>query len=498
MSTKVRKDNKFESLTTATTLERMNKSSISLATLASRINDVHCDPKLPKYNEIVEAKLQHLTRIAGQLNEDIGQYPNIVFGPGKLVDELNVLIAKKEEALAASKSLQQHSANISLCYDFLHGRCSRGVTCDESHTLEDLENHVMTIVKTMADEQGGTVFTVTTTFGPEAWSSITRALQNREFKSMVIRECDKHALRSISQFIKSHTIPSVRAVDLSHNNIGLTNPKGILKIASALQSNVTLAQLSLGYNHLGAPGALAIAQSLKPRALSDGSLMGGTLVAVNFAGNGIAHNDGAYSYFCDAVAAISGLKKLSLAHNNLGQEGVKKLLTALGTGTAKIEFLDLYATQAGDQGGVALAQYIATDKGSALRFLNLGWNKLTFEGIVPICVALEDHARLEILRIPYNLGFGRKGAIALAEYIKKSQVITLIDLRWTSLGDDGAATVSEAIAHNKSVKSVLLFGNELDARTELLVAEKMKRQGGHPHANLEKGLTPLQCHDEVW
>lgn len=569
-------------------LNSMNMSSLSIATLCGRVGDIPSDPRFPRYGELVEERLEHLRRIAQQLGEDLGDYPNLVFPPGCLAEELAALIKKKEDALAQSKAQLQHADTcVGLCRAYYHGRCNRGVTCSDSHTDADLEAHIRNVIKGLigassSDGASGAdgdsagiraptdsgqrrVFTALHTLGREAWLLVLKVLQEvGGFESIVVRACDASAARALSSCVRSHSIDALRVLDLSRNRLGSSSSRGVLKLAQALAVNQSLECLSMAYNELGAAGCYAVAEAIASNEDS-------RIVAINFGGNGIVHFDGAFSFLCTALAGCVNLKKLGLAHNNLGPEGVRKLLSvlsaahvhpqgasndldavspaSLGDGAAspsptsainsqpstagaartssfcgsgqqqqqqQIECLDLFATQCGDSGVNAVTQFVSKPQAAALRYVNVGWNHISFEGAIPLCGALEALPRLEVLNLAYNHGIGRKGSIAIGELVKKSTTLRQLDLRWTALGDDGAATIAEAMTVGSPLRCVALYGNDLDPRTEAMIVERQRKLDAHQRQQhqplnsssaLSKAKTlvasapvvpPLQAHDLYW
>ncbi|CUG89699.1 leucine-rich repeat protein, putative [Bodo saltans] len=531
-------------------LQSMNTSTLSIATLCGRVGDVPNDPRFPRYGALVEERLDHLKRIADQLGEDLSDYPHLVFRPGGLTEELGVLIRKKEDCLAERKAQnQQENANIKLCKEYYHGRCNRGVTCGDSHTDGHLEAHIRQVVRGLlgvpaeggdgflegaADNKAGhhvmsidrRVFTVLHALGRESWSLIIKVLNEvGGFRSLVVRACDSPAAKALSACLRRNTLDSLRVLDISRNRLGSTSPTGVLKIAAALAVNTTLESLSMAYNDLGAAGCYALVEAISSNSES-------AITALNLAGNGIVPQDGAFGVLCGAIGRCERLKKLSLAHNHIGPEGMKKIFATLGADPTpvsnqkeggstdninnnnnngstlpspashalnssahsmvelpnslqqvhhhhqlqQLECLDLCAAQCGDSGVIALSQFLVKPQAAALRYLHLGWNHVTYEGILPLCVALESVPRLEVLHLSYNLGIGRKGSIGLCEFMKKCNTLRKIDLRWTSLGDDGAATIAEAMTVGTSnLRSVLLYGNELDSRTETMIVERQRK-----------------------
>jgi len=91
--------------------------------------------------------------------------------------------------------------------------------------------------------------------------------------------------------------------------------------------------------------------------------------------------------------------------------------------------------------------------------------------------------QLQCLKLHYNLSLGRKGALAVAQLLKAETALTSVDLRWTSLGDEGLASLQEALMANRNVLEIPVVGNELDQRGQEALALRLKKR-------MERGLPP--------
>jgi hypothetical protein len=84
--------------------------------------------------------------------------------------------------------------------------------------------------------------------------------------------------------------------------------------------------------------------------------------------------------------------------------------------------------------------------------------------------------QLQSLNLHYNLSFGRKGALAIAQLLKAETNLTAVDLRWTSLGDEGLASLQEALMANRHVLELPIGGNDVDARGQEALALRLKKR----------------------
>lgn len=512
-------------------LERLSTSAATASRLEARFSELaqSAEPDSPQaaFSAAVLDRVAHLRSVAQQLSEDVDTYAPVRFAPGQLLDELNLLIAEKERQLLASRSARMNRSNVSLCPLFLRGTCTRGVACASSHTQEALAAWLREWVSgqmfTSAPSAGGggggaslgsssaglgsshsgtsataaavaaaagagsgdgvpggsvsatassapvVALTVAEKFGADAWAALVAIIATEPLGSLVLRHATPSAMRVLVGALHSDALASVRHLDLSKNGLCDAYPRGVLKLARALARSRSLASLQLAHNALGAAGACAIAQAFRPGRCD-------TLVVLDLQCNGIAAADSAFPAFCHAIGACHTVQKLSLARNALGAEGVRQVVEALEESTSLV-CLDLFETGCGDGGAARVASFLRTPGGQRLRLLNLGWNGIGTDGAAALSSALESHTSLETLLLNFNTGIGRKGALALAEALKAPGCpLVTLDLRWASLGDDGIATIAEAVVAGRAIRDVLLGGNDAEPRAEAVIAERLRRR----------------------
>ena len=475
-------------------LEKLTTSGISLLQLEAKFKERIDSPDTPQgaYTASVLDRVAHIRRIAIQLGEDIARYPQLQFPPGKLLEELNYVIAAKEKELLETKKQSKNKESAQVCDQFLYGICSRGVTCSFSHTTDALVSWLEHWLAKQVLEHGDSSLTITESFGPEAWFLLFDLIAKQgSFHSLVLRGSNRDGLKVLIQAIRSNAIPSLQFLDIGKNNLGEIFGRGILKLSKAMGYNSTICGLCIGHNSLGAAGALSLCDSLYR---SQSSLV----QTLNLQSNGISSADPAFNYFCSSLAENVTLRKLSLAANDLGPDGTKKVLDAIES-MESLEFLDLSSTGMGDSGVAHLAKFLAeTDVGERLRLLNVSWNKMSHEGCGALCDAILQHKSIEILRMHYNIGIGRKGAMSISELLRNCTSLSVLDLRWTALGDDGVSTIMEGLGANNTIREIALYGNELSAQAEASFLDRMKKRQLTANPHLPPGVEPLTRGDESW
>ncbi|HET6345044.1 MAG TPA: hypothetical protein VFH51_08930, partial [Myxococcota bacterium] len=152
-----------------------------------------------------------------------------------------------------------------------------------------------------------------------------------------------------------------------------------------------------------AHGAEAVVRVLKEQPLE-------RVTAVSLADKGL--DAAALAPICDALSHAPKLEALSLAHNPLGDEGVR-LLTGL-LGRVPLRMVSLEGVGATAQGAAVLAKAL---RGSKLEGLSLDDNELEDEGATALAKGI-DGMRLRFLSL-CDVGMGARAYEALAPVLGK-------------------------------------------------------------------------------
>ncbi|KAK7139540.1 hypothetical protein R3I93_016620 [Phoxinus phoxinus] len=192
-------------------------------------------------------------------------------------------------------------------------------------------------------------------------------------------------------------------------NCGVTD-KGCAALASALRSNPShLRQLDLTRNKLGTSGVNLLSVGLK-----DPHCKLETLRLINC---GIT--DEGFAALASALRSNpSHLRELDLSLNKLGSSGVNLLSAGLKDPHCKLEILWLINCGITGEGCAALALALRSNP-SHLRELDLSLNKLGTSGVNLLSAGLEDHCKLEILRLN-KCGVTDEGCAALASALRSN------------------------------------------------------------------------------
>ena len=282
---------------------------------------------------------------------------------------------------------------------------------------------------------------------------------------------------------------SVDTLDLSGKNLGVASA---VVIASCISINGALTSVDLRGNKLRDKGWGAIFAAICHNKDSKISAMDASSENISPAG---------VKLIAEALrtSVTGGLTKVSLAKNELGEEGTKAICEALEQNKTLKE-LDISGEKFGKSniGGTAGAKHVAKMVGinGGLTKLSLAHNMLGEEGTKAICEALEQNKTLKELDISgekfgkSNIG-GTAGAKHVAKMVGINGGLTSIDLsrnqlcgilRYVDVGQQGSYTsegitaITNALRVNGGLTVTNLLGNQLDAESAKMLAEVAKQK----------------------
>ena len=273
-------------------------------------------------------------------------------------------------------------------------------------------------------------------------------------------------------------------------------PADAILIGSDLKFMAVLTKLDLGLNSdIGVEGAKAIAEALKVNAV---------LTVLNLPVNWIG-DEGAKA-IAEALKVNAVLTDLCLDYNNIGAEGAIAIAEALKV-NAVLKNCNLLKNSLDIESATMLAK-IGAEKGimlsgmkrdqaeavfsvqrlqpadgilmaSDLKFMavltsvDLRSNSIGDDGAKAIAEALKVNAVLTDLALWIN-GIGDEGATAIAEALKVNAVLTTLILNYNNIGPEGAVAISEALKVNAVLTSVNLQANSIGDDGAKAIAEALK------------------------
>ena len=212
------------------------------------------------------------------------------------------------------------------------------------------------------------------------------------------------------------------ALDFSRCNL---SPLDCLALVHALKSVEGILDFDLRFNNLQSLGCIEIAKLLP----------------------GNQHNQG----FCE-------LKRLNLGGNNITDEGVKHLSTALTHTNCKLNSLNLEYNNITDEAVKHLSTAL-THTNCTLNSLNLGGNNITDEGVKHLSTALKHtNCTLNSLDLGYN-NITDKAVKHLSTALTHTNCkLNWLNLKNNNITDEGVEPLSSALTHtNRKLNSLVLM-----------------------------------------
>ena len=233
----------------------------------------------------------------------------------------------------------------------------------------------------------------------------------------------------------------VESLDLSNKHLGAASA---IVIASLIGVNVALTSVELRGNQLGDEGWGAIFAAICGN--KDSKIMSLDASCEHISPDGV-------QLIAEALRTsfTGGLTKISLAQNDLEEEGTKAICEALKQNKTLKE-LDLSGLGRSNIGRASGAKHVADMLGvnCALTELSIYGNHVGDEGVGAICEAIQSNKETKLASL--NLGFNSIHQVG-AKYVEAMVAVT------------GRLTVTN------------LLGNQLDAEPAKLLAEVAKKKG---------------------
>lgn len=230
-----------------------------------------------------------------------------------------------------------------------------------------------------------------------------------------------------------------------------------LRIISEALGTARLLHLNLSDNALGEKGIRACAAAFcKQEALE----------SIAF------QNVGASVHGCAAVNELlqctGSLKRLHLLNNMSGDEGAQSIAAVLARSPAMEDF-KMASSRVGADGGNALAQALAS-AGTALVSLDVHDNPMTSDIGESLAAVLQQHAGLKRLNLN-DTCLGDDGVATVAEALQSgAPLLEELEMELNEVTQEGASALAAALKGKKALRRLNLKENELEDEGALAVA----------------------------
>jgi Ran GTPase-activating protein (RanGAP) involved in mRNA processing and transport len=229
---------------------------------------------------------------------------------------------------------------------------------------------------------------------------------------------------------------------------------GSSALAIALIGNKQVTTIFLESNSIGEIGAAALAEALQ---------VNGVIDVLSIQNNPIG--DGGAAAIAKALAVNVNLKALILDENSIGVSGGVAIADALKV-NHHLTQLYLQNNPISDEGGMALAAALSTNTG--LKHLHLEANYIGSIGANALMEVLKANATTVATLTYLNNVLGDEGAATLAEAIKVGSELKQLILHQNAIDAAGAALLVDAVASNLNLVEFDLGENQI--KPELLAA----------------------------
>ena len=158
-----------------------------------------------------------------------------------------------------------------------------------------------------------------------------------------------------------------------------------------------------------------------------------------------------------AVARAEQLKKAGMASSRVNLD---KLCSRLEKDDPTLTYLSLAGENIGDDGAKSLAQALRTN--TTLQHLSHSGNQISDDGAKSLAQALQTNTSLRYIRL-HNNQIGDDGAKALAKALQTNTTLQYVNLSNNKIGTDGAKALAQALQTNTTLQYVSLSNNKIGA-----------------------------------
>ena len=154
------------------------------------------------------------------------------------------------------------------------------------------------------------------------------------------------------------------------------------------------------------------------------------------------------------AAILQGVAKLDISWNNIGDDGIAQLATALQANTT-IKLLCISANfSIAVNGAKSLGRALSVN--SSLEKLDISYIRIGDDGIAHIANALQTNATLKVMDI-LDCNISDKGAESLAKALSVNISLEMLNICDNNIGDNGATHIATAL-RTSTLRSLLFYG----------------------------------------
>lgn len=311
--------------------------------------------------------------------------------------------------------------------------------------------------------------------GVRAFTSLLRSQKNLEELYLMNDGISEEAARAVCELIPS--TEKLRVLQF-HNN--MTGDEGALAISEIVKRSPALEDFRCSSTRIGAEGGVALAEALGTCSHLKKLDLRDNVFGVEA---GIA--------LSKAISVFSDLTEIYLSYLNLEDEGAEALANSLKDSAPSLEVLEMAGNDITAKAAATLAACIAEKQ--FLTKLSLAENELKDEGAIVISKALEvGHGQLNEVDLSEN-SIRRAGARVLAQAVVHKSGFKLLNINSNFISDEGIDEVKDIFKNSPDMLGPL---DENDPEGEDDPDEEAEDDNGDSENELESKLKNLEIKQE--
>jgi len=342
----------------------------------------------------------------------------------------------------------------------------------------------------------GTIFIAESLYS-KCYDSIEQSSVTIKSLDLSFNDITDIGAESIAKYLSISTF--LQVLFLSGNNI---SSKGFASIADALNTNRSLTELDLTGNAGRNNGAIALAQSLDNNHILTSLSLSGcrigihgirrlkqtleinhTITCINLSNNNIG-DDGAKE-IAEALEKHKRLESLDISFNNITFVGTEYLGKSL-TNYTSLKRLAIDNNKLRDKGSIHFCTIYLTMN---LKDLNISFNEIGVDGIVPLLQTIASHMTLNVLSLSGN-NIDYNAATILSNLLSSNKTLHTLHLYHTGLSEASQVRIAAGIASNREGLFTTLSGFDLAKSVHILGLLKSVEQ--------RSNKVILKCFNETW
>ncbi|KAL6614598.1 hypothetical protein ACP70R_036868 [Stipagrostis hirtigluma subsp. patula] len=273
--------------------------------------------------------------------------------------------------------------------------------------------------------------------GVRAFSELLKSQENLEELYVMNDGISREAAQALSELI-----PSTEKLKVLHFHNNMTGDEGAMSVAEIVKRSPNLESFRCSATRIGSDGGVTLAKALGTCTRLKKLDLRDNLFGVDA---GIA--------LSKTLPNLPDLVELYLSDLNLENKGTVAIVNALKQSAPQLEVLEMAGNEITSKAAPALAECLAAMQ--SLKKLTLAENELKDDGAVIVAKSLKDgHTNLKELDVSTNM-LQRVGARCFAQAVTDKQGFVQLNINGNFISDEGIVEVNKILKAGKNSQNVL-------------------------------------------